>query len=387
MKEKVLFITDFFGPNPGGIENFHTGIVEKWLDGNIILICFDNIFYIDEEEFNNFNKNLASIQFYRFPIKERNYFSNREHIKNFLFLLDTVKKNYKIKHVLFGNISLTTCLTIPYIVDSGIPYSIILHPIDLEILSFYKRNLLRYLRKAKQIFIYTNYFYEIAQIKGIPREILVKIPFGLFAKWNQNHQKVHKNLKELIKKNKNKINILTVGPLSKNKNIHRVIYILEHLQKKIDIKNIQWNIVGTGSEYHYINEMIRVYNLEDTITLTGFLNDKEIGFMYYNSDLYYHPGGRKNDIFSGFSTTLLEASFCALPIISGTGAAIEDIIQNNVNGFIIQNEDYEGLSNKIIEVIENQDLRKRIGRLAEEKILREFSIERSVLNIYERIYI
>ncbi len=387
MKEKVLFITDFFGPNPGGIENFHTGIVQKWLDEDLILICFDSILYVNEEELNNFNNSLQNIILYRFPIKEKNYFSSRENIKSFISLFETLKKNYNIKHILLGNISLYTWLTMPYIVDSGIPYSIILHPVDLETLSFYKRNLIKYLRKAKQIFIYTNYFYEIAQIKGIPREILVQIPFGLFLRWNQNNLKVDKSLKELVKKNKNKINILTIGPLTKNKNIQRIIYILEHLQKKIDLKNIHWNIVGTGSEYHYLHEMIRVYNFNEIVTLTGFLNNKEVGYMYYNSDIYYHPGGRKNDIFSGFSTTLLEASFCALPVISGTGAAIEDIIQNNINGFIVQNENYEELSNKILEVAENTELGKKIGRMAEEKILREFTIERSVLNIYERIYI
>lgn len=388
MEEKVLFITDFFGPNPGGIENFHTGIVKKWMDNQLILICFDNLLYIEEKELKQFNESLSlKCNIYRFSLKNYDYISKKKIIKEFLSLLEYLKKIYKIKHIILGNISLMTRLTIPYILDSNIPYSIILHPIDLEILSFYKWKLLKLIRKAKQIFVYTNYFSEIALIKGIPREMLVQIPIGLFIQWDQNHLKVNKNLKESIQKNKSKIKILTVGPLAKNKKIERVIFVLDHLQKLMDLENIHWYILGTGSEYHYLKELIQIYGFSAFITLTGFLNNKEIGYMYYNSDIYYHPGGKKGDIFSGFSTTLLEAGFCSMAIIAGTGAAVDEIIQNNISGFIFSNEDYKNISYKLKELIEDSELRTKIGRISEERILREFSIERSVLNIYERIYI
>lgn len=386
MKEIVLFITDFFGPNPGGIENFHTGIVKKWMDDQLILICFDNLLYIDEKELKQFNESLKH-NIYRFSLKKSDYISKKKVIKEFLSLFEQIKKNYKIKHIILGNISLITRLTIPYILDSSIPYSIILHPIDLEILSFYKWNLLKLIRNAKQIFVYTNYFYEVSLIKGIPRELLIQIPIGLFIQWDQNNLKVSQSLKASIQKNKSKIKILTVGPLSKNRKIERVVFVLEHLQKLINLENIHWYILGTGSEYHYIKELIEIYGFSSCITLTGFLNNKEIGYMYYNSDIYYHPGGKKGDIFSGFSTTLLEAGFCSMAIISGSGAAVDEIIQNNISGFIFPNEDYENISFKLKELIEDPELRKKIGRMSEERMVREFSIERSVLNIYERIYI
>ncbi|MFN3604437.1 MAG: glycosyltransferase family 4 protein [Leptonema sp. (in: bacteria)] len=386
MKEIVLFITDFFGPNPGGIENFHTGILEKWINDEIILICFDNFFYFDQKDLENFNKNIRH-KFYRFFIKEKNYFSKRDNVKDFIKVFEELKKNYKIKHIILGNASLTTRLIIPFILDSEIPYSIILHPIDLEILSFYNWNLIKWIRKAKQVFVYTKHFYEIAQIKGIPRDILVQIPYGLYTIWEQNHLKVSKELKEKVSENKTKFKILTMGPLTKTKRIERVFSILENLKKKIDLNMIHWYIVGTGSEYHYLKEMINIYKLNSVVSLTGLLNHREVGYMYYHSDLYYHPGGKDNDLFSGFCTTILEASYSSLPIVSGSGAGIEELIQNNYSGFILPNEEYSGISEKILELIQDSNLRKRIGQMAEDRVLREFSIERSVQSIFERIYI
>jgi glycosyltransferase involved in cell wall biosynthesis len=146
-----------------------------------------------------------------------------------------------------------------------------------------------------------------------------------------------------------------------------------------------WFVAGSGSEYHYLNELIRQYNLDNYIKLTGFLNNRELGYLFYFSDIYYHPGGMPKDQFSGYSTTLLEAGFTSLPSVSGMGAAIEDVIQNNITGFILDYEDYEGMAYKIKELIENPKLRAKMGQYAEEKIIKEFSIERSIYNISERI--
>jgi Glycosyltransferase len=384
MNEKIIFITDFFGPNPGGIENFHVGIIKNWQENNIITICFDHHIYVDENEWNFFNNHFEKT-LYRFDVSNNNIFNQKDKLKEIIALINYIKEHHHVKHILLGNISLTTKLLFQTIMNLQIPYSVILHPFDLETISFFRLNTLKFLKNARYIFIYTNYFYELALVKGISQEQLVKIPFGLYIRWNDNKQKIRDNFKSFLNQHKNKHKILTVGPLTKKKRLDRIVYTLEHLKKLINIEEMIWFVAGSGSEYHYLNELIRQYNLDNYIKLTGFLNNRELGYLFYFSDIYYHPGGMPKDQYSGYSTTLLEAGFTSLPSVSGMGAAIEDVIQNNITGFILDYEDYEGMAYKIKELIENPKLRAKMGQFAEEKIIKEFSIERSIYNISERI--
>ncbi|GIX42067.1 MAG: glycosyl transferase [Leptospiraceae bacterium] len=384
MKEKIIFITDYFGPNPGGIENFHTGLIKHWYEDNIITICFDHNFYVSNEDLEYFNQNINK-QLYRFDVSNKNYFNQRKILKDFFTLMNHIQEYNHIKHILLGNVSLTVKMLFHYIMNLQVPYSIILHPFDLEAISFYHFKTIKFLKNAEYIFIYTNYFYDLALVKGISQDKLVKIPFGLYVRWNDNNQKIRKEFKGFLNQFKYKTKILTVGPLTKKKKFERILYTLEKLKTYIDLEDICWFIAGSGNEYHYIKELIQQYNMESYIYLTGFLNDREIGYLYFFSDIYFHPGGIPKDQFSGYSTSVLEAGYTSLPTVAAMGAAIDDIIQNNVTGFILRYDDYEGMAFKLKELIQEPKLRKTLGRFAEQKILKEFSIERSVYNIYQRI--
>lgn len=384
MNEKILFITDYFGPNPGGIENFHTGLVHKWHD-DIISICFDHHYYVDNKELEYFNSNFKK-PLYRIDTQKKNIFSSKNTIHSFTALIQQIRTHYHIKHIIIGNLFYNIKYIYEFIMNLDIPYSIILHPIDLEHLSLYHIKTYKFIKQAKYIFVYTNYFYELALVKGIASEQLVKIPFGLYIRWDDNNQKVRSELKEQYQKYKSKIKILTMGPLTKKKKFERIINVLQELKELIELEQIVWFIGGSGSEYYYLNELIKNYQLDSIVKLLGFLNDKEVGFLYFFSDIYFHPGGIEKDQFSGYSTTLLEAGYTALPSVAVMGAAIDDIIQNNITGFIFRYDDYKGMALKLKELIYDSKIRKKIGSFAEQKILKEFSIERSLYNIYQRIY-
>lgn len=382
MPLKVLFITDYFGPHPGGIENYHTGLMKHWPD-DIICLCFDHESVVDKETVEKFDKNFPK-NIYRFPASQK-YLATRATIKRSIEIIQYIQKHFSIRHILLGNISLYTKFLFRFIRNMEIPYSIILHPVDLEHLSYFQWQTRTFLKHAKYIFVYSHYFYELALIKGIPQEKLVLISMGVYPRWEEVSNHVKEELKESVNARKDKTKILTVGPLTKKKHTDRIVKILEYLKKENYLDSLHWFVVGSGSEYYYMHELIHSYGYADTVTLTGFLNDKEVGYMYYNSDIYYHPGGDVKDPFAGFSMTLLEAGYTALPSVCGSGAAVDEFVQNNLSGFVIRYDDYELLSRKILELSKDSRLRRKMGRYAEQKIQKEFYIERAVRNIYDRI--
>ncbi len=64
-----------------------------------------------------------------------------------------------------------------------------------------------------------------------------------------------------------------------------------------------------------------------------------------------------------FGLVLVEAENCGLPLVAFTSAqGANEIIQNNINGFLIADRDKNKMADYIIKLIENKELRKQMGQ-------------------------
>lgn len=73
----------------------------------------------------------------------------------------------------------------------------------------------------------------------------------------------------------------------------------------------------------------------------------------------------------GFGMVLIEAMACGLPCVSfNCPSGPADIIQQGEDGFLVEKENTEELANKIIKLMENEDLRKSMGAKAKKNVQR-----------------
>ncbi len=87
----------------------------------------------------------------------------------------------------------------------------------------------------------------------------------------------------------------------------------------------------------------------------------------------------------GLPKSLIDACAVGRPIVTTNSIGCKDAVDDNVNGFLVPARDSEALAEKIRVLLEDGDLRKRMGRAARTKAEREFAIEK-VIEKHLRIY-
>lgn len=91
----------------------------------------------------------------------------------------------------------------------------------------------------------------------------------------------------------------------------------------------------------------------------------------------------------GVPKSLIDACAIGRPIVTTNSVGCKDVVDDGVNGFLIPVKDSESLAEKLRILIEDKDLRIKMGNAAREKAEREFALEGVVkkhLEIYHRVY-
>lgn len=122
-------------------------------------------------------------------------------------------------------------------------------------------------------------------------------------------------------------------------------------------KHSDWilDIYGQGEWEHFLTRMIKDKKLENNIYLKGVTEDVEN--IYIESSGYIMTSR-----YEGFGMVLLEAMSCGLPIVSfNCESGPAELVEEGLNGYLAQVGDIESMANYICHIIEDEDLRKKMG--------------------------
>lgn len=179
--------------------------------------------------------------------------------------------------------------------------------------------------------------------------------------------------KSNITSNLESCNLVTIGRLSPEKGYLDLIDIFKNINDLYP--NWKLNIIGDGMEYSKIKNKINELKLEDNIILHGYLKKEEINKVLEKSSIYLMTSYTES-----FGIVLLEAMSFGIPCIAFTSAeGANEIISDNIDGYLIPNRNKDLMIEKIKYLIENIDERKRLGKNGLSKI-EKFSPEKVKIN-------
>ncbi len=153
--------------------------------------------------------------------------------------------------------------------------------------------------------------------------------------------------------------IITVAELEERKGLK---YLLEAFSKVAGKKdNARLVIAGEGPERKNLEKLIKNLKIDNKVVLTGIQN--EITRLLNSADLFVLPSVREP-----FGLTLLEAMEAGIPVIGSNTGGIPEIIENNKTGLLVEPRDVQGLADKIIELMDNPPLRRKLTYVASHEV-------------------
>ncbi len=116
----------------------------------------------------------------------------------------------------------------------------------------------------------------------------------------------------------------------------------------------------------------------------GLIRDEEkMALFYQAADVYIH--GSKGEV---FGNTIIEAMACGKPVVASAIGGIPEIIDHGNDGFLVFDRDIKNMTEFIQLLLEDDELRRRMGNIGSKKVLDKYTIQRQAhefLNWFEEI--
>jgi glycosyltransferase involved in cell wall biosynthesis len=137
-------------------------------------------------------------------------------------------------------------------------------------------------------------------------------------------------------------------------------------------------LVGDGPLRERIETEVNEHDLAGRFLFTGTRHD--IPELMAAMNVFLIPS-----LYEGFATAAIEAQLSSLPVIASDLHSLREILCPEMQAFCRRPEDAEGMSDLILQLLANVELRTALGMRGREYVKHRFSIDRMVCRL-ERVY-
>jgi glycosyltransferase involved in cell wall biosynthesis len=133
-----------------------------------------------------------------------------------------------------------------------------------------------------------------------------------------------------------------------------------------------WLAGPEGSQTVPVREQIRAAGLVDAVRLLGPQTQEELAQLYRRATLFVNASNPHGEY--GVANVIVEALSSGLPTIAADRPQVREYIQDGVNGLLVPHGDDAELANAIQRLLNDADLRGRLGGAGRDTARRLFDI-------------
>lgn len=156
--------------------------------------------------------------------------------------------------------------------------------------------------------------------------------------------------------------LLFVSRLSTEKNIEFLFESLQPLLRPNDGNKTKLLMVGDGPKKEELIQKTEDLKIDEQVEFLGEKSREELIKIYKLADIF---------VFSSLSETqgivIIEALAGKTPVVALNGTGVKDILNDGKDGFLLETGDKDGFRNRILKLLNNDELRNNMSEEAWKK--------------------
>lgn len=290
-------------------------------------------------------------------------------LRKFLYYLDVAEvikeKNIEHIHCHFA----VDNVRVAYIINQalGIPYTFITHAYDIFVNP--DEDIKKWADSAKKVITVSEYNKKYMVEKfGIEEGKIEVVGCG-----------IELDKLKAVDFRSDKLNILSIGRLVEKKGIKYLIEACKLLKG-----DFECSIIGEGILKEELQNLIKKLDLDDKVHIKGTMVNEDVLDELKKSSVFVLPCIEASDgDKDGVPVSLMESMAMQIPVISTDVTGIPELINNNVDGVIVRQNNPEKLAEAIIKIKDDKEFAERIRKKGREKIMEKHDIEKNVKKLVD----
>ena len=175
--------------------------------------------------------------------------------------------------------------------------------------------------------------------------------------------------------------VFALGKFIERKGFTYLIDAIALLQKKCPV---QLMIGGRGPLKETLQQQAISLGIADRVIFLDYIPDDELPYYYTVADVFVSPSifDSQGDT-EGLGMVLLEALACQTPCVASAAGGIVDIVQDGINGFLVEPGNAQLLADKILQLINDDEMRLKMGLQGNLYVRENFSWQAKAQQIKE----
>ena len=231
----------------------------------------------------------------------------------------------------------------------------------------WNQNLKELFERVDCLHFVSEWLYNQALIIGAPKEKSRVIYAGIDTDFF-----LPENSKEILNSER-KIRLISTGRLVPLKGYEYVFPAIRQLLA--DGVDIEYTIIGTGSDFERLNQILKDLGLINQVKFVGKKPKSDIKKLLNSADIYLHPSTTE-----ALPGAVLEACAMELPIVATDVGGIPEIIKTGVNGLLVPPRDPDALASSLRQLVKKPVYAQAMGQAARKTVENKFSLEQETKN-------
>jgi colanic acid/amylovoran biosynthesis glycosyltransferase len=170
--------------------------------------------------------------------------------------------------------------------------------------------------------------------------------------------------------------LLYIGRLSAAKGVPILLQAVAAVA--LQHPNLQLTIVGDGPDRQSLELQASQLGISDHLNFVGYQSQEAVCQYLQNCDIFMLPSFAE-----GLPVVLMEAMATGIPVIATAIAAISELVEDGINGYLVPPGAVEPLAQRLDQLISDSQLRQTLGQAGRTKVEQAFNLHCEVNSLQQ----